>query len=115
MHEQRTRNPARLLAPAALALVTLAFLVIIIGSTGGGGGGGEGRTGARPAASQSRAGSRQAATPLSARKSTYTVKTGDTLGGIASKTGVPVDKLLELNPQLDPQALVRGQKVKLRQ
>ena len=46
MHEQRTRNPARLLAPAALALVTLAFLIIVIGSTGGGGGGGEGSAGA---------------------------------------------------------------------
>ncbi|HKF80363.1 MAG TPA: LysM domain-containing protein [Thermoleophilaceae bacterium] len=43
------------------------------------------------------------------------MKTGDTLGGIAAKTGVSVDKLQELNPGLDPQGLVSGQKVKLRE
>lgn len=45
----------------------------------------------------------------------YVVKTGDTLGSIAEKTGVPVEKLQELNPELDPQALVSGQKIKLRE
>jgi LysM repeat protein len=49
------------------------------------------------------------------RVSTYTVKTGDTLGGIAEKTGVKVETLQELNPELDPQALVSGQKIKLRE
>ena len=113
MHEQRTSNAARLLAPAALALVTLAFLIILVGSIGGGGG--DNATSSRPAASHSRVGSRPGTTPLSATRHTYTVRTGDTLGGIASRTGVPVDKLLELNPQLDPQALVSGQKIKLRE
>jgi LysM repeat protein len=46
---------------------------------------------------------------------TYTVKSGDTLGSISEKTGIPVDKLQELNPQLDPQQLVSGQKIKLRE
>ena len=45
----------------------------------------------------------------------YAVKTGDTLGSIAEKTGIPVEKLQELNPELDPQALVSGQKIKLRE
>ena len=45
----------------------------------------------------------------------YVVKTGDTLGSIAEKTGIPVEKLQELNPELDPQALVSGQKIKLRE
>ena len=112
MHEQRTRNPARLLAPGALALVTIVLIVVVVSS--GGGGGGDKSSGSRPAASQARGGSRSGA-PAGARKRTYTVKTGDTLGAIAGKTGVPVDKLLELNPQLDPQALVTGQKVKLRE
>jgi LysM repeat protein len=44
----------------------------------------------------------------------YTVKTGDTLGRIAAKTGVPVARLQRLNPQLDPQALVSGQRIRLR-
>jgi LysM repeat protein len=43
------------------------------------------------------------------------VKTGDSLATIAQKTGVTVERLQELNPQLDPQALVSGQKIKLRE
>ena len=38
------------------------------------------------------------------------MKTGDTLGAIAEKTGVPVEQLQELNPELDPQALVRARR-----
>jgi LysM repeat protein len=44
----------------------------------------------------------------------YIVKEGDTLGGIADKTGVPVEKLQELNPGLDQFSLETGQKVRLR-
>ncbi len=43
------------------------------------------------------------------------MKTGDTLGAIAEKTGLDVETLLTLNPDLDPQALVSGQKIKLRE
>jgi LysM repeat protein len=43
------------------------------------------------------------------------VKPGDTLGGIGQKTGVDVETLQSLNPSLDPQALVSGQKIKLRE
>jgi LysM repeat protein len=48
-------------------------------------------------------------------KRIYTVKTGDTLGSIAEKTGISVETLQDLNPNLDPQALSTGQKVKLRE
>ncbi len=51
----------------------------------------------------------------SPQRATYTVEPGDTLGGIAESTGVPVDTLQELNPELDPQALIAGQKIKLRE
>ena len=44
----------------------------------------------------------------------YVVKTGDTLGSIAEKVGVPVAKLQELNPNLDQFSLVAGQKIKIR-
>lgn len=43
----------------------------------------------------------------------YTVKPGDTPSGIADKTGVDLDTLLELNPDLDPQLLSPGQRLKL--
>ncbi len=44
----------------------------------------------------------------------YVVKRGDALAGISRKTGVSMDRLMELNPSLDPLALVPGQRVKLR-
>jgi LysM repeat protein len=50
-----------------------------------------------------------------AHRRKYTVRTGDTLGAIAEKTGVAVTTLEQLNPGLDPQALVTGQKIKLRE
>jgi LysM repeat protein len=48
------------------------------------------------------------------RKKTYTIKAGDTPSGIAVKVGVPLDQILELNPDLDPQTLTPGTKIKLR-
>ncbi|MFN2616239.1 MAG: LysM domain-containing protein [Thermoleophilaceae bacterium] len=111
MQEPSQRNPARLIAPAALAAVALVFFIVLLSSGSGDGGS---HTGSQPSAKREKARSHQAGAPV-VRKASYTVKTGDTLGGIANKTGVPVDKLLELNPQLDPQALVSGQKIKLRE
>ncbi len=43
------------------------------------------------------------------------MKIGDTLGSISEKTGIPIEKLQELNPELDPQQLNSGQKIKLRE
>ncbi|MDQ3726119.1 MAG: LysM peptidoglycan-binding domain-containing protein [Actinomycetota bacterium] len=45
---------------------------------------------------------------------TYTVQTGDTLTSIAHKTGVPVNEILALNPEVDPQILIAGQTLKLK-
>jgi LysM repeat protein len=44
----------------------------------------------------------------------YIVKTGDTLGSISEKTGVPVERLEELNPGLDQFQLRADQEIKLR-
>lgn len=46
---------------------------------------------------------------------TYTIRANDTLSLIAEKHGTTVERLLELNPELDPQGLVAGQKIKLRE
>jgi LysM repeat protein len=43
------------------------------------------------------------------------VKIGDNLPAIARKTGVSVEQIQELNPELDPYGLRGGQKVKLRE
>lgn len=44
---------------------------------------------------------------------TYTVKEGDTLSAIAVSTGVDLETIQRLNPDLDAQTLHAGQKVKL--
>ena len=106
MSPQPNRTPARLIAPLALALVAVLVFVVISGSGGSSNSGGgkttAGKTETQPA-------------KVKVTKRTYTVKTGDTLGGIAVATGIEVETLQELNPELDPQALVTGQKIKLRE
>ena len=47
----------------------------------------------------------------------YTLKPGarDTLVSISEATGIELDDLVALNPDIDPQALIAGQRVSLRQ
>ena len=42
------------------------------------------------------------------------MRTGDTLTAIAVRTGVPIARLRELNPELDSDALQTGERIKLR-
>ena len=93
----RQPSPARILAPLALIVFAIALL-IILASAGGGG----------------HSSSSSAPTPARPLRSVYVVKTGDTLAGISQRTGVPLERLQALNPNLDPQALVSGQRIKLR-
>jgi LysM repeat protein len=111
MHRDASKSPARVLAPLALVLCALAFFYVIFSSGSGSGGGGGGNSATQVTTSKPA----RTTTATGPTKRTYTVKAGDTLGGIAAKTGVPVEKLQELNPGLDPQALVSGQKIKLRE
>ena len=115
-------SPMRILAPAALVLFALAFLLVIATSGGDSepAAGGErkadkARDLGAPKKTKTTATAPAETTPSTGSKASYVVKTGDTLGSIAEKTGVPVSKLQELNPQLDPQALVSGQKIRLRE
>jgi LysM repeat protein len=112
MSAQPSRSSARLLA--LLALMACGFAVVFVIATSVGDGGG---TGGDPTASETadQASGTTATAPQPRRRANYTVKPGDTLGGIAEKTGVPVETLQLLNPELDPQALISGQKIKLRE
>jgi LysM repeat protein len=47
------------------------------------------------------------------RHRTYTVQSGDTLAGIAAKTGTTVAKLMQLNPGIQPTALRVGQTIRV--
>jgi LysM repeat protein len=44
----------------------------------------------------------------------YVVKPGDALTTISDRTGIPVDRLTELNPSVDPLALRPGARIRLR-
>jgi LysM domain len=112
MPNESPQSPARVLAPLALAVCAIAFLFVIFTSGAGEDSADEGRpAGERTTTANQRAGG----TRRRPRSATYVVKTGDTLGSIAEKTGVDVTRLQELNPDLDPQALVSGQRIKLRE
>jgi LysM repeat protein len=47
-------------------------------------------------------------------KGVWIVRSGDTLGKISAKTGIDQTTLMQLNPDLDPQALLEGQRIALR-
>jgi LysM repeat protein len=105
----RSRTPARWLAPLALIFVVGAILLVVnrsdVGSKGAEASTSPGVTGASTTATTT-------TTPRHGRR-TYTVKTNDTLSGIAEKTGVSLDVIEQLNPGLDAQSLHAGQKIKL--
>jgi LysM repeat protein len=100
-----------LLAPAALAVCVVAFFAVILSS----GSESEKKSTQASETSKRSAQSKQKSRRRRAGRSTYTVKVGDTLAGIAQKTGITVEQLQERNPELDPQGLVSGQKIKLRE
>lgn len=107
------RSPARLLAPIALVLFAVAFLAVL--SSGGGGGGEREQEAASPAASAQPTTTTKKPTQRESSSSarSYTVKPGDTPSSIAEDAGVSLQRLLELNPEIDPNTLRPGDKLKL--
>jgi LysM repeat protein len=101
----------RLIAPLAIIAFVVAFLIVLSSSgVDHPSGGAQTATSTTPTgASTTRSRSKFA------HRRTYTVRAGDTLGAIAIKTGVSVTNLEDLNPGLDPEGLVAGQKLKLRE
>jgi len=83
-------------------------IVVIAATLGGGDDGGGSRGGLAPNHQTKRA---EDDKPV---PKSYEVQSGDTLTSIAHETGVPVATILRLNPGVDPQILVSGEKLKLR-
>ncbi len=106
---QRSSAPARVAAAVALACGFLVVLVVVATSLSGGGDDDGGKDARAPAAQMGEQGGGKG----EAAKS-YVVQSGDTLTSIARKTGVPVASIEALNPGVDPQILVSGEKLKLR-
>lgn len=105
----------RVIAPAALVLFAVVLLVVIASSLGGGSSGADKRGAVTQPSRVNRSPRERGATGTTVGRRTYVVKPGDTLATIAERTGVPIDRVIALNPTLDPQALVTGQRIKLRE
>lgn len=86
---------------AALALV----VVVVVTSTGNSSGGDNGNGGGADVSKVGR---------KAVRKGVWIVHSGDTLGEISVKTGIDETTLLQLNPDVDPQTLLEGQRIALR-
>lgn len=112
------RSPARFLAPLAL-VAAVAATVIVVQSTRSSGGG-DASSPARSTGATHKRGTKASGTSTTGTTTTrrtaktYTVKSGDSLSTVSRRTGVSVSRIQELNPNVDPQALQVGQKIKLR-
>jgi hypothetical protein len=105
------RSPARFLAPLALVAFGIALFMVVTSSLT------EPETESNPASEARPSGSPdgdEQERPQRKGPRRYTVKPGDTPSSIAEETGVPLEEILRLNPDLDPQTLSPGQRIKLR-
>ena len=109
--KKRPSSIARTLAVLALVAAFLVLIVVVsaaLNENGSEGSGGSGKAHAQHVSHQE---------PEEVEKkvpATYVIKSGDTLTAIAHATGVSVAKIERLNPEVDPQILIAGEKLKLR-
>lgn len=99
------RNPARLAAPLALLAAAVAVVVVVQVSRSS-------SPSSTPSATRTTV-TQSARHPSHAAPRAYVVKPGDTLTVIADKTGVSLDAIQQLNPDIDPNSLQTGQRLKL--
>jgi LysM repeat protein len=113
----RRAELARFLAPAAFLLALTIAVLLVRAGLGSGDGNGQGTTPLTGLVTE-----RTSTTPTTTRTSTrttpsakrfYTIQSGDTLATVALKFGTTTEKLLALNPGIDPQSLTVGQKVRV--
>ena len=98
------RKPARLAAPLALLAAAVAIVVVVQAS--------------RSSSSSDSASTTRTAVTRTVRHArtaprVYVVKAGDTLTVIADKANVSLETIQRLNPDVDPNALQTGQRLKL--
>src|SRR3954454_7629364 len=108
----------RILAPAALIVFGIALAMIISSANSSSDSGATSTSAAekqRDLGSSTTKSSRTHTTRDKLPQRVYVVKSGDTLGSISEKVGVSVEKLQQLNPNLDQFSLVAGQKIKIRE
>lgn len=94
-------SPLRFLAPGALLAVLLAVFLVI-------------QSGTDEDAVKPVSGATTKQTTTTKGRRTYTVRAGDNLSEIAQRYDLTVDELQDLNPDVDPQAIRAGQRLRLR-
>ena len=104
------RNPARYLAPLALAAAATATYVIVHHAL-------EPKHASSPApiVQTTSTHARSGAHASASKAKFYVVQPNDTLSKIATKTGVSLGTLEALNPSINPNALHPTQRLRLRQ
>lgn len=106
----RSSGVARVIAPLALIVTILVVVIVISSSLGSDDASTDKGKDGRPEASKPKddEGGDEGG------ESDYTVKDGDSLSTISEETGVSINELERLNPEVDPQALIEGQVLKLK-
>jgi LysM repeat protein len=99
---------ARVIAPLALILALVAVYLVVTGSISIDDDGSD-----EPETTSSK-GAHDGQGDGAETPKTYIVEDGDSFGIIAEKFGVSVDRLVRLNPDVDPQTLNPGQELKIR-
>jgi hypothetical protein len=111
MPESKPNPIARVLAVIALVVGFLLVVITIATSGGGGDDGDDGGDGDEQAESAGPTAKGERAL----EEGVWVVEEGDTLVSISDETGVDLDELVALNTDIDPQALITGQRISLRE
>jgi LysM repeat protein len=106
MPDYKPNQLVRAFAVIALVAAFIAVVVVVATSGDGSGGGKE--------SAQSKAEGPTKRGRAAVERGVWIVRSGDTLAGISDQTGIDVDVLIQLNPDLDPQTLQEGQRIALR-
>jgi LysM repeat protein len=106
MPDYKPNQFVRAFAVVALVAAFIAVVVVVVTSGGSdGNGGGNANVESNGPSKRGR---------VSEERGVWVVRSGDTLARISDETGVDVDILIQLNPDLDPHALQEGQRIALR-
>lgn len=109
MPERKPNQFARVIAVATLILAFVVVIFTIATASDDSDGGGAGETDQTEASDPTSKGER------AIDEGVWIVDEGDTLVSISEATGIDLDTLVELNPDIDPQTLSTGQRIGLRQ
>jgi LysM repeat protein len=108
--KRHSKALARVLAVLALGAAIVALIVVVSDSLGGG----DSKPRHNQVGSKREPNPGEGKDPKGPPPKSYVVQPGDTLSSIAHKTGVSISGIERLNPGVDPQILLAGDKLKLR-